>query len=267
VSKSTVPSKSSKASTPAPPAPGRNRTPLVIAAVLAVVAVVAIAVVLTAGGDDDPETSSTTIAAGGPAPSTPGTDDPDTSAPPATDVPDLPPALVGEVMPMTVEGESLPVLEDPDDDPAVGAVPPTLFGQGFDGTPITAGAGDTNPTMLVFLAHWCPHCNAEIPRLIQLADEGRLPDDLEIIGVSTGVSPDRPNFPPSEWTVDMGWPWPMIADGVDLEAGTFVGTDAYGVSAFPFVTIIGDDGTVASRWTGESSVDELDAKIDAALGR
>ena len=34
---------------------------------------------------------------------------------------------------------------------------------GFDGAPLTI-APTGKPMLVVFLAHWCPHCNAEIPR-------------------------------------------------------------------------------------------------------
>ena len=32
--------------------------------------------------------------------------------------------------------------------------------------------------MVVFLAHWCPHCNAEIPVLNEWRDSGEIPDGL-----------------------------------------------------------------------------------------
>ena len=50
--------------------------------------------------------------------------------------------------------------------------------------------------MVVLLAHWCPHCNAEIPVLNEWRDSGEIPDGLNIVGVSTGASADAPNFPP-----------------------------------------------------------------------
>ena len=33
-----------------------------------------------------------------------------------------------------------------------------------------------------------------------------------IVGVSTGVRPDAPNFPPDQWLVDKDWQWPVLAD-------------------------------------------------------
>ena len=82
---------------------------------------------------------------------------------------------------MTVEGSALPPLPDSGDDPAVGLTAPVLTGESFDGSAVTT-ASEGGPVMVVVLAHWCPHCNDEIPRLIGLEEDGRFPDDLKIVG-------------------------------------------------------------------------------------
>ena len=193
---------------------------------------------------------------------------PDEMAGPVSTVPaDLPEYLVGEIGALDVTGEALPMFGgDTAADPAVGLAAPVLVGADFDGNPVRVDAATDGPTMLVFLAHYCPHCNAEVPVLNALRDAGSFPEDLQIIAVSTAVSPDRPNFPPSEWFNDMGWTYPVIADGVDMNAGTFIGTAAYGVDAFPFVTLIDVEGNVAARWNGESPAAETLERISTHLG-
>jgi thiol-disulfide isomerase/thioredoxin len=114
--------------------------------------------------------------------------------------------------------------------------------------------------MVVFLAHWCPHCNREVPRLIEWQASGAIPADLQIIGVSTAVASDRPNYPPSQWVVDKAWPWPVIADSEAMDAA-----DAYGVSGFPFFTLVGADGKVKVRGSGELEIDQLNQIVDAVL--
>ena len=37
------------------------------------------------------------------------------------------------------------------------------------------------------------------------------------------------------------------------------------MNAFPFITVVGADGTVLGRWSGESEPDDFIAKLDAAL--
>ena len=96
--------------------------------------------------------------------------------------------------------------------------------------------------MLVFLAHWCPHCNAEVPRLVAWNNSGSVPDGLRVIGVSTAVAADRPNYPPSQWVVDKQWPFEVMADSTEMNAAA-----AYGVDGFPFFVVVGADGKVAPR--------------------
>ena len=220
-----------------------NKTPLVVAIVLVVVAIVGLAAVIaTRGGDDEP-----TLAEGETAPTNP-----------------VPDELAGEVRSVTVEGSALPPLPSSGDDTAVGLTAPALVGESFDGSAVST-ASEGGPVMIVFLAHWCPHCNNEIPRLIELEEAGRFPDDLKIVAVSTAVQPDAPGFPPSEWIVDKGWPWPVMADDVDPATEIPVGAEAFGVNSFPFISVVGADATVLARWSGESEPDDFIARLDAAL--
>ena len=235
------------------------------------------------GGDDDSTSSTTEPAPVATAPSTseagtapsattaaPATAPPatgDDSGPNATVAPGLPDVYEGEMGPVEVQGDSLPVLEDNsgDDDPARGMTAPVVIGEDFDGNTVRIDAASDGLTLAVFLAHWCPHCNREVPRINELRDESAFPEDLHIVGVSTGISPDRPNWPPSEWFKDIGWTYPVIADGVDMERQTFIAADAYGLSGFPFMVLIGDDGTVLGRWSGEMEKDDLLQKIEDNL--
>lgn len=151
------------------------------------------------------------------------------------------------------QGEMLLALEDPDNDPARGKIAPVLNGFGFDGAPLTV-APTGKPMLVVFLAHWCSHCNAEVPRLIEWKNSGTMPSDMEVIGVSTGARDDAPNWPPSQWVVDKGWPWPVMADSEDQGAAL-----AFGVSGYPGLLLLDGDGKVLARRSGEASIEELKA--------
>jgi thiol-disulfide isomerase/thioredoxin len=128
-----------------------------------------------------------------------------------------------------------------------------LKGFAFDGTPLTI-APTGKPKMVVFLAHWCSHCNAEVPRLIEWKNSGTMPGDMEVIGVSTGARDDAPNWPPSQWVVDKGWPWPVMADSEDQNAAL-----AFGVSGYPGMILLDGNGKVLARRSGEASIEELKA--------
>lgn len=166
-----------------------------------------------------------------------------------------------ENQPVDVGGTALLPLLDEAADPAVGRTAPSLSGATFDGRPISVTPGSDGDTLLVFLAHWCPHCNAEIPVLLAWQAAGGVPDGLSVVGISTAVSAERPNYPPSEWIAAKGWTWPVLADSVQQDAAA-----AYGVSGYPFLVIVGSDGTVKARTSGEKSLESLDAWVTATLG-
>jgi len=230
------------------------------------------------GGDDDTSTATTSppdvtapdTTEAGTAPATsgaPATTAPDSGSagdgPNATVSPDLPDAYEGEVGPVEVQGTSLPEHDASlPSDPAVGMAAPIVIGQDFDGNTVRIDAAKDGMTLAVFLAHWCPHCNREVPRINELRDAGSFPADLNIVGVSTGISPDRPNWPPSQWFEDMDWTYPVIADGVDMKRQTFIAADAYGLDGFPFLTLIDSDGKVLARTSGEMEKEDLLKWID-----
>lgn len=238
---------------------------------VAVALVAALGLASACGGDDSGATSatetssaSTTSEAGEEA----GTAPAPSGGPDATIAPATPDELLPAVGPVEVDGDPLPVLVNTDgsDDPAVGTPAPVVVGVGLDGSTVRIDAEQDGPTMVVVLAHWCPHCNAEVPRLNELRDAGRFPDDLNIVAVSTSPDPSGPHFPPVEWLRDeMDWTYPAILDGPDFERQTWIAADAYGVSSFPFVTLIDAAGDVAARWSGEREPDDVIAAIDAAL--
>ena len=151
------------------------------------------------------------------------------------------------------QGEMLLALEDSDNDPVRGKIAPVLNGFGFDGAPLTV-APTGKPMLVVFLAHWCSHCNAEVPRLIEWKNSGTMPADMEVFGVSTGARDDAPNWPPSQWVVDKGWPWPVMADSEDQSAAL-----AFGVSGYPGMILLDGNGKVLARRSGEASIEELKA--------
>jgi cytochrome c biogenesis protein CcmG/thiol:disulfide interchange protein DsbE len=167
---------------------------------------------------------------------------------------------IAEAWPVEITGTPLVQLPRDGGDPALGTAAPGLSGFSFDGTPVAVDPSE-GPVMLVFLAHWCPHCNREIPELNALRDGGGLPADLQVVGIATGTDPNAENFPPSEWIPRMDWTWPVIADSPD-----FLAASAFGLSGFPFTVILDTDGTVLDRWSGEIGRDGVAARVAAALG-
>lgn len=168
--------------------------------------------------------------------------------------------------PVTVTGEELSLFDSADSvDPAVGLPAPTLSGLDFEGDAIAIDPAVDGAYMVVFLAHWCPHCNAEVPRLLDWKGSGSVPAELNVIGVATAVSESAPNYPPAEWFSNKGWSWPVLVDESlgDGQAGKAAA--AYGASGWPYFVIVGADGLVKARVSGEVEVTELQVIVDDAL--
>ena len=104
-----------------------------------------------------------------------------------------------------------------------------------------------NPQMLLFVAHWCPHCQAEVPVLSDWMNAGGLPADVELTTIATGTSADAPNYPPSEWLAEYSWPSPILADSEDQAAA-----NAFGLPSYPYFVLVDGDGNVVARATGRA---------------
>lgn len=224
------------------PSTGMSRSTMwTIMALLAVVAVGGIVWASVGGGDDEASgtdgTSVTTDGLGG--------------------LPDTQPA--------TVTGDSLPSFESGGGaDPAVGMAAPVVDGLNFNGEKITLDGKD-GAYMVVFLAHWCPHCNAEVPRLLDWKNSGAVPADLRVIGVATAVAPTQVNYPPAQWFSNKGWSWPVMVDETTGEGTAGKVAKAFGATGWPYFVIVGTDGKVKVRVSGEIEAAELQKVVDTAL--
>ena len=161
---------------------------------------------------------------------------------------------------VVVVGDPLPKFGD-GADTAIGMTAPVLEGFGFLGNEVTTTPG--TPMLLVFLAHWCPFCQKEVPVLVNWNSSGTVPDNLDVIAITTGTDEAQPNFPPSVWLANEKWPelWPVLVDNKDQTAG-----NAFGLAGYPFMTLIGSDGKVLWRNSGEISAEALTEAVNAALG-
>ena len=169
---------------------------------------------------------------------------------------------ISEFSDITVTGDALPGFDSASTDASIGMTAPIVSGKGFTGTEITTDGAGT-PTLLVFLQHWCPHCQREVPLLVQWEKDGSTPTGVDVIAVATGTDPANPNFPPSEWLAREEFPalWPVIADSADKKAA-----DAFGLSGYPYFVLVDAQGKVFKRLSGEIPMDELTAIINQMIG-
>ncbi len=144
--------------------------------------------------------------------------------------------------------------------PAVGTPAPTVTGTDFEGRAVEIAATG-EPTAIVFLAHWCPHCQAEVPAVQAWLEAGELPAGTKLVAVATGTDAARANYPPSAWLEREGWTPPVL---VDDAAGT--AAEAYGLSAYPFWVLLDGDGNVAVRAAGGVTPEAVGEALVALAG-
>jgi len=148
----------------------------------------------------------------------------------------------------------LPPFASTTNDDAVGRPIPEVDGRSFDGTPVRI-TSDGRPKLILFLAHWCPHCQREVPVVQAWLDAKGMPAGIDLISVATAIDPNRPNYPPDAWLAREHWGVPVIVDA-DGQIAT-----RYGLTFFPYWVAVAADGTVAQRLTGELTPDQLDALV------
>ena len=139
---------------------------------------------------------------------------------------------------------SLPRLTDSGTDPAVGTPAPEVTGQDFDGTPVSL-SDDGRAKAILFVAHWCPFCQDEIPWVSDWLAANELPEGLDVYGVATSINRTRDNWPPSEWLEREGFTAPVL---VDDRANSIA--NAYGLPAYPYWVFVDSDGNVTGRVSG-----------------
>ncbi len=224
----------------------KSRGPWILAAVAAVVAVVAGYTFLRGGSEDTNATAA-----------------PDSSSTGTSAVAVAGPRLSGGepviTAPITIGGDALPAVTEGGTDPARGKTFPTLSGVAVaDGAPLSVPAIG-KPTVVIFVAHWCPLCQKEIPRLAEWLAANGTPADVALFTVSTAVAEERGNFPPAEWLEKEEWPVPTLAD--DEPGSAF---KAAGLASFPAFVAIDAKGKVVQRSSGELSTKQFEALLQQA---
>jgi len=161
-----------------------------------------------------------------------------------------------------VFGDKLPTFPDSGTDPGIGATAPGFITTDFEGNrhEVTGdgGPGDTAKVVGIF-AHWCPHCQHEVPVVSQWLADNQLPDGVEVIAVSSLVNSTRGNYPPSSWFDSVNWPGPVLLDSSDNAIA-----DAYGLSTIPYWVVLSPDNTVLDRQSGEIGAEAFAGLVDMA---
>lgn len=155
-----------------------------------------------------------------------------------------------QVAPVTIDGgEALPALTDsgisadPSSDPTIGMPFPTITGTSFDGSEVVI-EDDGRAKAVYLLAHWCPHCQDELPRIVELMENDRVPDNLDIYAISTSYDPSRGN-PPARWFDVENYEGFLMRDSESNSA--FV---TLGGSGFPYAVYVDANNNIVARSSG-----------------
>ncbi len=151
-----------------------------------------------------------------------------------------------------------PQPENGGTDPAIGQTVPSVQGEQFNGAALTIPATG-KPKVVMFVAHWCPHCQKEVPIVAQDLAANGLPTDVDLFAVATSTTDTRPNYPPANWLHGENWPVPTIADNNKNAAAA-----AYGVGGFPFFVAVDANGKVVDRTSGEITLDQFHQLVESA---
>jgi thiol-disulfide isomerase/thioredoxin len=161
--------------------------------------------------------------------------------------------------PVTVTGTALskyPEKSTGATDTAPGTIAPTLSGATFTGTPVALKA-DGKAKVVMFFAHWCPHCQKELP-LISDWLRANPNAGVDFFSVATGTNPTLPNYPPAKWFDKEKYPLPVMADDNASSAAT-----AYGLSSYPYLVFLDGNNKVISRTAGEIPMDQFAQMVDS----
>lgn len=164
-------------------------------------------------------------------------------------------ASIVETASVSLAGDPLPAYSAEATDRAVGQKLPSIAGQDFTGRQVSI-TDDGRPKIVLFLAHWCPHCQAEVPVLQEWFDSGATHGDLDVYSIVTATDPAKPNYPPSDWLAEEGWTARVLLDDESSSAATVAG-----VTSYPFFVFVDAEGRVQQRAAGELPIATIEAAI------
>lgn len=129
--------------------------------------------------------------------------------------------------------------------PTIGQPAPDFSVTAKDGAVLTQSALSGKATLVFFFAWWCPHCQAEAPRIRDLA---LTMPDVQFIAIGVGDR-ETPNDA-YDFQTTFHLPFPTYADGGKA-------AHAYGVAAYPTLVAVDKTGIVRAVTQGEVTPDGL----------
>lgn len=146
----------------------------------------------------------------------------------------------------------LPPFEQGQPDGALGVVLGDVAGiEYYTDTEMTVDPTDGTARAWLIWAHWCPHCQRELPPLSDwYVENADLYPNVELLSITSSIDPTRGN-PLEPYLDDLQLPFPTIMDP-DLDLA-----EQFGLSAYPFWVFTAGDGTTLLRVAGYLEVEQV----------
>ena len=117
---------------------------------------------------------------------------------------------------------------------------------------------ENTPTIFLFVAHWCPFGQEEIPEVKKwIEDNDILNKGVNVVLIVTSTDSNKVNYPPDSWLYNESWKYPVIYDD-----STNSLADYFGVSYFPSWVFTESNGQVAFTHAGKIGLEELTKLIN-----
>ncbi len=139
--------------------------------------------------------------------------------------------------------------------PAVGAAAPDFSVKASDGATLTKADLAGKPVLFVFFASWCPHCQAEAPKLKAIAQAN---PDLQVVAIGVGNNDTQKDIWGFQKKFDL--PFATYDDGGKAAS-------VYGITSYPTLVSMDKNGMIRDRDTGEVTPDRLNALVGKAKGQ
>ncbi|MFC5472299.1 TlpA family protein disulfide reductase [Cohnella suwonensis] len=104
------------------------------------------------------------------------------------------------------------------------------------------------PTAILFFTSWCPYCNEDAPKVVQLYNKYK--EDVNLYGVNLIYRDDRNDV--EAYVNDYQIKYPILMD----ESGSLY--DKYGGSGFPSLYFFNADGEVIDQIIGSTDLETIE---------
>jgi cytochrome c biogenesis protein CcmG, thiol:disulfide interchange protein DsbE len=138
--------------------------------------------------------------------------------------------------------------------PVPGTPAPDFKVTAKDGSVLSKADVVGKPTMMIFFASWCPHCNNEAPLLKDLATKN---PDVNFVAIGVFDRETADDIYKFQTTHNL--PFPTYSDGGKAAS-------AYGIYSYPTLMAVDKTGTIKDVQTGEKTADQLNAMLAKAKG-